>query len=201
MGIRTLLRRTAPGVALPPVPPFAAAASTVRVPAGLTTALRRTTADLRQRLAKGRWPAGPTRGAEASAATGRTGVGDVTALAGLAGTGDLPVIAGLTSPGDVCEILGLTGGTSPAAQHPGHAERPGRAERPGSTGRPWADLARSYLTLVLTLLPRPRRPVHTTITVYIATTAPLSERPTDSPPRHRGDQDRPGPGPEPDATP
>ncbi|MFD6168359.1 hypothetical protein [Streptomyces coeruleorubidus] len=199
MGIRTLLRRTAPGVALPPVQPFAAAASTVRVPAGLTTVLRRTTADLRQRLAKGRRPADPTRAAEASAATGRTGAGDVTALPGLTGTGALPALTGLTSPGDVSEILGLTGGTSPAARHPGHAERPGR------TGRPWADLARSYLTLVLTLLPRPRRPAHTTITVYIATTAPLSERPADSAPRRRHGQDRPGPGPdpgpEPDATP
>ncbi|MET9680724.1 hypothetical protein [Streptomyces coeruleorubidus] len=196
MGIRTLLRRTAPGVALPPVPPFAAAASTVRVPAGLTTALCRTTADLRQCLAKGRRPADPTRAAEASAATGRTGAGDVTALPGLPGTGDLPAITGLTSPGDVSEILGLTGGTSPAAQHPGHAEHPGR------TCRPWADLARSYLTLVLTLLPRPR-PAHTTITVYIARTEPLSERPADSAPRRRPDQDRPGPGPgpEPDATP
>ncbi|MFF9805252.1 hypothetical protein ACF1G5_09005 [Streptomyces coeruleorubidus] len=199
MGIRTLLRRTAPGVALPPVPPFSAAASTVRVPAGLITALRRTTADLRQRLAKGRRPADPMRAAEGSAATGRTGSGDVTALPGL--SGDLPAITGLTSPGDVSEILGLTGGPSPAAQHPGHAERPGR------TGHPWAELARSYLTLVLNLLPRPRRPAHTTITVYIATTAPLSERPADSAPRRRRGQDRPGPGPdpgpgpEPDATP
>jgi hypothetical protein len=180
-------------VALPPVPPFAAAASTVRVPAGLATALRRTTADLRQRLAKGRRPADPTRAAEASAATGLTGAGDLPALPGLTGTGDLPAITGLTGAGDVSEILGLTGGTSPAAQYPGRAERPGR------TGRPWADLARSYLTLVLTLLPRPRRPAHTTITVYIATTAPLSGRPTGSAPRHRGGQDRPGP--EPDATP
>ncbi|MGK5698022.1 hypothetical protein ACSNOJ_34950 [Streptomyces sp. URMC 128] len=170
-------------MALPPVPPFAAAASTVRVPAGLTAALRRATADLRQRLAKGRRPVDPTRAAGAAAATGRTGAGD------------LPAITGLTSPDDVAEILGLTSGTAAAAQHPGHADRPGR------TGRPWADLARSYLTFVLTLLPRPRRPAHTTITVYIATTAPLSERPTGSAPRHRGGQDRPGPGPEPDATP
>ncbi|MFI6853594.1 hypothetical protein [Streptomyces sp. NPDC050416] len=195
MGIRTLLCRTAPGVALPPVPPFAAAASTVRVPAGLTTALRRTTADLRQRLAKGRRPADPTRAAEASAATGRTGAGDMTGLPGLTGAGDLSAVPGLTSPDDVAEILGLTSGKAPAAQHRGPADRPGR------TGRPWADLARSYLTLVLTLLPRPRRPAHTTITVYIATTAPLSERQTGSAPRHRGGQDRPGPGPEPDATP
>ncbi|MFF7792548.1 hypothetical protein [Streptomyces sp. NPDC007991] len=199
MGIRTLLRRTAPGVALPPVPPFAAAAGTVRVPAGLTTGLRRTTADLRRRLAEVRWPTAPTRAGEASTATRRTGAGDVTAVPGRPGAGDIPAIAGLTGPGDVFDILGLTGAPVPATQHPGKSDRPGR------TGRPWADRARSYLTLVLTLLPRPRRPAHTTITVYIATTAPLSERPTGSAPRHRHGQDHPGPGPgpgpEPDATP
>ncbi|WP_306967823.1 hypothetical protein [Streptomyces afghaniensis] len=186
-------------MALPPAPPFAAAASTVRVPAGLATALRRTTADLRRRLAKGRRPTGPTRAAEASAATGRTGAGDVTAVPGLTGTGAMSILAGLTSPGDVSEILGLTGGPAPAGQHRGNAGRSGRTDRPGRNGRPWADRARSYLTLVLTLLPGPRRPAHTTITVYIATTAPLSERPTGSAPRHPRGQN--GPGPEPDATP
>ncbi|MEU0383826.1 hypothetical protein [Streptomyces chartreusis] len=188
MGIRTLLRRTAPGVALPPVPPFAAAASTIRVPAGLTAALRHTTAGLRRRLADGRRPADPTRAAEVPDATARTGAVDVTA------------VPGLTGAGDVSAILGLTGGTAPAAQQPGSADRPRRSDHHGRTGRPWADLARSYLTLVLTLLPRPR-PAHTTITVYIATTEPLSEWPTGSAPRHRRGQDRPGPGPEPDATP
>ncbi|MYS88193.1 MULTISPECIES: hypothetical protein [Streptomyces] len=182
MGIRTFLRRRAPGVAPPPVPPFAAAASTVRVPATLTAVLRHTTAGLRRRLAD-RWrPADPTRAAEVPAATGRTGAVDVTA------------VPGLTGAGDVSAVLGHTGGTAPAVRHPGGADRAGR------TGRPWADLARSYLTLVLTLLPRPR-PAHTTITVYITTTEPLSERPTGSAPRHRRGQDRPGPGPEPDATP
>ncbi|WP_307174573.1 hypothetical protein [Streptomyces africanus] len=182
-------------MALPPVPPFAAAASTVRVPAGLTTALRRTTADLRQRLAKGRRPTDPTR----------AGAGDMTAVPGLTGTGAMSAVVGLTSPGDVSDILGLTGGPAPGAQHRanadrvGDADRSGRTDRPGRAGRPWADLARSYLTLVLTRLPRPRRPAHTTITVYIATTAPLSERPTGSAPRHRRGQH--GPGPEPDATP
>ncbi|UOB13603.1 hypothetical protein MQE23_33130 [Streptomyces sp. HP-A2021] len=195
MGIRTLLRGTAPGVVLPPVPPFAVAASTVRVPAGLTTVLRRTTADLRQRLADGGRPAGLTRAAVVPAATGRTGAGDVTAVPGVTGARDVSAVPGLAGAGDVSAILGLTGGPAPAAQQPGSAERRGR------TGRPWADLARSYLTLVLTLLPRPRRPAHTTITVYITTTEPLSERPTGSAPRHRRGQDRPGPGPEPDATP
>ncbi|MFH8660328.1 hypothetical protein [Streptomyces afghaniensis] len=198
MGIRMLLRRTAPGVALPQVPPFAVAASTVRVPAGLTTALRRTTADLRQRLADGLRPAGPTPAAGVPAATGRTGAGDgtaVPAVPGVTGAGAVSAVPGLADAGDVSAILGLTGGPAPAAQYPGHADRRGR------TGRPWADLARSYLTLVLTLLPRPRRPAPTTITVYITTTEPLSERPTGSAPRHRRGQDRPGQGPEPDATP
>ncbi|MEU6178035.1 hypothetical protein [Streptomyces coeruleorubidus] len=198
MGIRTFLRRTAPGVALPPLPPFAAAASTIRVPATLTTALRHTTADLRKRLARGGRPTGPTRAGGVSAATGRTGAGDVMAVPGRTGTGDVSAATGLTDPGDVSAILGLTGATTTTTQHPGSADRPGRA------CRPWTDLARSYLTLVLTLLPRPR-PAHTTITVYIATTEPLSERPAGSAPRHRRDQDRPGPGPgtgpEPDATP
>ncbi|MER7401336.1 hypothetical protein ABT373_02350 [Streptomyces sp. NPDC000070] len=198
MGIRTLLRRTAPGAALPPVPPFAAAAGTIRVPATLTTALRHTMADLRQRLARGRRPTGPMRAGEVSAATGRTGVGDVMAAPGRAGVGDGSAATGLTSPADVSAILGLTGGTAPTARHPRKADRPGR------TCRPWAGLARGYLTLVLALFPRPR-PAHTTITVYIATTGPLSERPTGSAPGHRRGQDRPGPGPEPgpepDATP
>ncbi|WDV50956.1 hypothetical protein PV963_11560 [Streptomyces coeruleorubidus] len=182
-------------MALPPVPPFAAAASSVRVPATLTTALRHTTADLRQRLAHGWRPPDPTALGDVSAATGRTGGGEVMAVQRPVGADDVSA-AGLTSPADVSAILGLTSGTATTAQHPGNTDRPGRASRP------WADLARSYLTLVLTLLPRPR-PAHTTITVYIATTAPLSERPTGSAPRHRRGQDRPGPGPgpEPDATP
>ncbi|MEU0583402.1 hypothetical protein [Streptomyces sp. NPDC006132] len=57
MGIRTLLSRSAPGVELPPaapiasVPVFAATASTLRVPTGLSAALRQATANLRQHLA------------------------------------------------------------------------------------------------------------------------------------------------------
>ncbi|WP_405505221.1 hypothetical protein [Streptomyces purpurascens] len=155
MGIRTLLGRTAPGVALPPVRVHAADASTLRVPATLATALRRTTADLRNRLALGRRPTdsaspgglpttGPTRPSE---------------------TGDLP-----GSP----ETSGETGRTTPR--------------------RAWADRARGYLTLVLTLLPRPR-PGHTVITVYIVTTEPLSERPDGSAPYRRHGQNRRGPEP------
>ncbi|MGX1561314.1 hypothetical protein [Streptomyces sp. NPDC055506] len=148
MGIRTLLGRTAPGLALPPVRVHAADASTLRVPATLATALRRTTADFRNRLAFGRRPTDP---------------------AGLPTT--------LSETGDL----------------------PGSPEAPGETGRAtprraWADRARGYLSLVLTLLPRPR-PAHTTITVYIATTEPLSERPDGSAPYRRHGQDRRGPEP------
>ncbi|MGX5209084.1 hypothetical protein ACWKT3_10340 [Streptomyces violaceus] len=155
MGIRTFLSRTAPGVALPPpVRVYAADASTLRVPATLTTALRRPAADLRNRLALGRRP---------------------TDSAGLPTAGPSP-----TSPSDTGDLLG-----SP--------------ETPGETGRTaprraWADRARGYLTLVLTLLPRPR-PAHTTITVYIATAEPLSERPDGSAPYRRHGQDRRGPEP------
>ncbi|WP_052310253.1 hypothetical protein [Streptomyces viridochromogenes] len=60
MGIRTLLRRTATGVAPSQVPPFAVAASTVRVPATLTPALRRATENLRRHLAPEQRPAGLT---------------------------------------------------------------------------------------------------------------------------------------------
>ncbi|GHD26482.1 hypothetical protein GCM10010313_65350 [Streptomyces violarus] len=152
MGIRTLLSRTAPGVALPPVRGYAAGASTLRVPATLTTALRRTTTDLRNRMALGR------RATDS------------------AGPGGLPT-TGPTSPSETGDL-------------------PGSPETPGETAprRAWADRARGYLTLVLTLLPRPR-PAHTTITVYIVTTEPLSERPDGSAPYRRHGQDRRGPEP------
>ncbi|MCT9142005.1 hypothetical protein, partial [Streptomyces violarus] len=150
--------RTAPGMALPPpVRGYAADASTLRVPATLATALRRPTADLRNRLALGRRP---------------------TDSAGLPATGP-------------------TGPTSPSDSDTG--DLPGSPETPGETGRAaprrvWAGRARGYLTLVLTLLPRPR-PAHTTITVYIVTTEPLSERPDGSAPYRRHGQDRRGPEP------
>lgn len=59
MGIRTLLRRTTPRVALPPVPVYAVAGSTLLVPATPAAALRRTAAALRGRLTPGRRPADP----------------------------------------------------------------------------------------------------------------------------------------------
>ncbi|MDQ0602618.1 hypothetical protein QF037_006963 [Streptomyces canus] len=64
MGIRTLHRHTAPAQATtdatastppPSVPPFAATASTVRIPADLATALRKRAADLRHRLTRRDW--------------------------------------------------------------------------------------------------------------------------------------------------
>ncbi|CAM5345726.1 hypothetical protein SALBM217S_05813 [Streptomyces griseoloalbus] len=145
MGIRMLHRRAAPPradadgpttQAFPPVPVFAAAASTARVPGGLTAALRRTAARLGRRVTDGPWRAGRT----------------------------------------------------PAAPDTG-------------TGRPpwllWAELARAYLTLVLTLLPRPR-PVRT-VTVFVAASETLSVRPDAGLPRIRASR---GPNPSgPDATP
>ncbi|WP_327716488.1 hypothetical protein OG381_14310 [Streptomyces sp. NBC_00490] len=64
MGIRTLHRHTAPAQATtdatastppPSVPPFAATASTARIPADLATALRKWAADLRHRLTRRDW--------------------------------------------------------------------------------------------------------------------------------------------------
>ncbi|MEU1849040.1 hypothetical protein ABZ499_07020 [Streptomyces sp. NPDC019990] len=94
MGIRTLLRRPAPRVALPPVPVFAAAASTLRVPVTPTAALRRTGEGLRQRLTAGRRPAGPTGSTHESATPALRVTGPLT----------LPVTgptdgAGISGPG------------------------------------------------------------------------------------------------------
>ncbi|MFF7445066.1 MULTISPECIES: hypothetical protein [unclassified Streptomyces] len=64
MGIRTLHRQTAPAQATtdatastppPSVPPFAAAASTARIPTDLATTLRGAATDLRQRLTRLDW--------------------------------------------------------------------------------------------------------------------------------------------------
>ncbi len=62
--------------------------------------------------------------------------------------------------------------------------------------RVWADLARGYLALALTLLPR-TRPAHT-FTVFVAGADTLSARPG-GPAPYRRLPGRPGPGP--DATP
>ncbi|MFF5157091.1 hypothetical protein ACFY3N_12675 [Streptomyces sp. NPDC000348] len=115
----------------PPVPVFAAAASTARTPA---TALRNVTAHLGRRVADGR------------RRTART-----------------PTAVG------------------PAGEQP--------------PWRLWAELARAYLTLALTLLPRPR-PVRT-VTVFVAASDTLSVRPYDAAAAHR----RPQGPPWPDATP
>ncbi|QCD55299.1 hypothetical protein [Streptomyces hawaiiensis] len=196
MGIRTLLSRTAPGVALPPVPAFEAAASTVRVPVTFSTALRHATADLRQRLtARGRRPAADT--------------GDPTVAPALpGGAGGLaaaPALAGSEAPAALTGLIGADAtptGTGPhvaTGRPPAEARLSGTPEIPGKPSRPWARLAHDYLTLVLTLLPRPH-PAHTTISVYITTTdSVLSGRPGGSAPHRRQGQDRRGP--EPDATP
>ncbi|MFF7736781.1 MULTISPECIES: hypothetical protein [unclassified Streptomyces] len=243
MGIRTLLSRTASGVALPPVPAFEAAASTVRVPVTLTSALRHATADLRQRLARGRHTTGSAAtgalGAEAAfpgpdgpttapalaapealavlaalagpeALSALTGVADPEALAVLAGLADTETLDALTGTDALALLAGVIGVDSTTAvadpdgvtgKAPAEAMPPCTPEPPppGKPSRPWARLARDYLALALTLLPRPR-PAHTTITVYIRTTGgALSERPGGSAPTRRQGQgqrqDRPGPEP------
>ncbi|MFJ4279857.1 hypothetical protein [Streptomyces massasporeus] len=229
MGIRTLLSRTASGVALPPGPAFEAAASTVRVPVTFTSALRHATADLRQRLTRGRRPTGsadsaPTAatavqsaddlmtaasalaGTEALAAL--TGLADTDALAALADTEALAALTGLTDTDALAVLAGVIGAdsrltvadpTAVTGSVPTEARPPCSPEPPGKSSRPWARLARDYLAFVLTLLPRPR-PAHTTITVYITTNdSVLSERPGGSAPSRRPGQDRRGP--EPDAAP
>ncbi|MCO4695001.1 hypothetical protein LRR80_01049 [Streptomyces sp. RO-S4] len=145
MGIRMLHRRAAPPRAgsdgptpktFPPVPVFAAAASTARIPTGLTTGLRDAAAHLGRRLTDGRW---------------RTG-------------------------------------RAPATPGRGTEQPPWRL---------WAELARAYLTLVLTLLPRPR-PVRT-VTVFVAASETLSVRPYGPAAAYPRPQGPPWPGP--DATP
>ncbi|MEU3934147.1 hypothetical protein AB0E85_19235 [Streptomyces sp. NPDC029044] len=205
MGIRTLLRRTAPGMALPPAPAFEAAASTVRVPVTFTTALRLATADLRQRLApRGRRP---TSSADTGDLTAAPSLASTEALAGLTGLADaetLAALTGLADAGTLSAVIGVhaeSAGPGPSAGvgHLPSGTRPsGTPGTPGKPSRPWARLARDYLTLVLTLLPRPR-PAHTTITVYITTDSTLSEQPDGSAPSRRRGQDRWGP--EPDAAP
>ncbi|MEG8280820.1 hypothetical protein [Streptomyces sp. AHA2] len=195
MGIRTLLSRTAAGVAPAPVPAFEAAASTVRVPFTLTTALREATADLRRRLTRGGRAADPARAdATPAGAPGITGPRDLAALLGLDDPRDLPEALGLTVPGSLPAALGPAcdppgavaphGGTGPGRAPSGgrtEARRPARPPRTrtarGRPVRPWTRRARACLTYVLTLLPRPRPAHTTTITVYITTPGePLSER-------------------------
>ncbi|MGC9496639.1 hypothetical protein [Streptomyces sp. WG7] len=137
MGIRMLHHRTTParartdGPARVPflrVPVVAPGASTGRIPATVTTALRRTAAGLRRGLAHRNPATAPPRGTPARS--------------------------------------------------------------------PWADLARGYLALALTLLPR-SRPAHT-FTVFVANADTLSARPGGPAPYRRLPGFR---GPEPDATP
>ncbi|MZF89125.1 hypothetical protein [Streptomyces sp. SID5643] len=221
MGIRTFLSRTASGtasgVALSPVPAFEAAASTVRVPVTFTSALRHATTDLRRRLSPGRRRLGSTGTGALPAATALAGADDLpaapllvgtdtdalAALTGLTGTDALSALTGLTGTDALSALTGLTGTEALTAlvavtgNTPAEARPPCAPEAPGKS-RPWTRLARDYLTLVLTLLPRPR-PAHTTITVYITADSTLSERPGGSAPSRRQGQEPWGP--EPDAAP
>ncbi|MFF9119645.1 hypothetical protein ACF09Y_29415 [Streptomyces massasporeus] len=108
MGIRTLLSRTAPGVALPPGPAFEAAASTVRVPVTFTSALRHATADLRQRLARGRRPTGSAATRALTAATVPPGADDPTTAPALVGTEALAALTGLSDTDALSALTGLT---------------------------------------------------------------------------------------------
>ncbi|PNG17278.1 hypothetical protein C1J00_37390, partial [Streptomyces cahuitamycinicus] len=122
MGIRTLLRRTASGVALPQVPAFEAAASTVRVPVTFTSALRHATADLQQSLAtRRREPTGPADTGALTAATVLPGAADLpaalaladgealAALTGLTGTDALAALTGVVDRDALAALTGLTG--------------------------------------------------------------------------------------------
>ncbi|MFE8987311.1 hypothetical protein ACFYMI_05695 [Streptomyces collinus] len=130
-----------------------------------------------------------------SALNGLTDTDALAALTGLSGADALAALVGVIGADDTLTVAGLSGvsGTVPAGARP-----PCAPKTPGKPSRPWARVARDYLTLVLTLLPRPR-PAHTTITVYITTDSPLSERPGGSAASRRQGQDRWGP--EPDAAP
>ncbi|MFJ4540691.1 hypothetical protein ACIP39_32750 [Streptomyces tibetensis] len=126
-----------------------------------------------------------------TALTGLVGTDAVAALTGLVGTEavadpagavDLAALTGLVGAGTTSAGNGpppVTGLAPTEVRLPGTSGTPGSRDKPS---RPWARLARDYLTLVLTLLPRPR-PAHTTITVYITTTdGVVSERPGGSAP-------------------
>ncbi|MER6038551.1 hypothetical protein ABT133_32370 [Streptomyces sp. NPDC001835] len=76
----------------------------------------------------------------------------------------------------------------------GLLRRPRARLRRTADRRAWADLARAYLALLLTAIPR-ARPRHT-LTVFVAA---LTEPPTGPGPHRPPRQDRPEPGP--DATP
>ncbi|GAB2739271.1 hypothetical protein GCM10027072_38240 [Streptomyces bullii] len=191
MGIRLLLCRSASARAgagadraareVPPwVPAFAAAASTGRIPATLTTAMRHATADLRRHVAD-RWrPTGST------VSTGLTG------SPGFQGSADLN---GSVEPKGSVGLKGSAGYNSTAGAPAARPPTPALTTQP-SAWRLWAELARGYLTLVLALLPR-SRPAPT-LTVFIATTDTLSALPDGSAPHRRR---RDPQGREPGATP
>ncbi|MFB7498072.1 hypothetical protein ACFC09_25890 [Streptomyces sp. NPDC056161] len=103
----------------------------------------------------------------------------VPALAADASTARIPTAPATTVRNAVSDLGRRLGG---------HASRPDPARR----WRHWNELARSYLALLLTLLPRPRPRPSRTITVFVAT---LTERPSGSA-AHRPHRDRPEPGPD-----
>ncbi|MEV6958492.1 hypothetical protein AB0M97_04640 [Streptomyces sp. NPDC051207] len=192
MGIRMLHRRTAPAQANAgartrvPLPPSAATASTVRVPATFTSALRCTAEDLRRRLT----PRDPALRAMALGDASRPGDPPLwrqwTNLA--LGRLDLALRGSESRPG----APGDTGSWRQWADLARTLLR--SASRPGETPpwRQWTDLVRGYLALALAALPRPR-PVQT-VTVFVAAPDSVTGRPYGpAPHRRRRDDRRPGP--------
>lgn len=203
MGIRMLHRRAALPRAdadaparepLPPVPAFAATASTARAPATLTSVLRHTAQDVRRHLT----PRDPVLRALALGDASRTADPPLwkqwTNLA--VGRVDLALRGPEARPGAPTPWRQWAG----AARSALAARARRRAVLPW---RQWSDLARGCLALVLTALPRPR-PVQT-VTVFVAApgttsaSAPAapSDHPQDPPPRpshwnDRGDTNEPG---------
>ncbi|MGW0290241.1 hypothetical protein [Streptomyces tuirus] len=134
MGIRTLLSRTASGVALPPGSAFEAAASTVRVPVTFTSALRHATADLRQRLARGRRPTGPADTGALIAAAVLPSADDLTAAPALAGTEALAALTGLADTDVLSAALTGLADTDALAALTGLADTEALAALTGLTG-------------------------------------------------------------------
>ncbi|MFD8234461.1 hypothetical protein ACFV20_21605 [Streptomyces sp. NPDC059696] len=132
MGIRTFLSRTGTGMALPPVPAFEAAASTVRVPVTLTSALRHATVDLRRRLARGGRATG-SAGTGAPAAAARPNAGDLTAAPALTGTEALAALTALTGTEALSALTALAD-TEALAALTGLAENEALAALAGLTG-------------------------------------------------------------------
>ncbi|MER6028971.1 hypothetical protein [Streptomyces sp. NPDC001851] len=133
------------------------------------------------RMLHRRTPEADTRAWADTASAQALPASPVPALAADASTARIPADPAATLRGAAARLRHRLAGPTAHAHH-------------APDWRQWADLARGYLALALTAIPRSRpRP---TLTVFVAS---LTERPA-SPARHRPPhRDRPEPGP--DATP